>query len=94
MTISATPNPVGLNLTLRPYQQQALTWMKHREVVHVGLRPIDIKYTMYHFKEEDAPKDKQEFPHKVYFDVKSGHVTTTAPLAKPLPLGGLLADEM
>lgn len=73
--LKESPQPSGLNLTLRQYQSQGLSWMLERETRYPRVRDIDIRYEAF---DTDKP---------VYVNRNSRIVTLKRPQCPEFPLG-------
>ncbi|ORX36723.1 SNF2 family N-terminal domain-domain-containing protein [Kockovaella imperatae] len=103
--LEETDPPSTFLYTLRPYQKQALTWMRAREkgdesVREQSLHPL---WEEYAFRTEHAAgepitivddDDEIDPGRKFYWNPYSGELSLTFPTSKTHSKGGILADAM
>ncbi|TPX58926.1 hypothetical protein SpCBS45565_g07864 [Spizellomyces sp. 'palustris'] len=86
------PRP-GLNIELRGYQKQALSWMMAKEnlTTDTSAHSIHPLWEEYTFPKVETDIEGEE---KFYFNPYTGELTTEFPSAADRTRGGILADEM
>ncbi|KAL7425072.1 DNA helicase rad5 [Cryptotrichosporon argae] len=104
--LEETDPPDTFLYTLRPYQKQALTWMKSREAGDSHLRDsnntLHPLWEEYAFKKEQQPGEPIEIEddediaddRKFYYNPYSGELSREFPRSQNLSRGGILADAM
>jgi DNA repair protein RAD5 len=103
--LEETEPPDTFTYTLRPYQKQALTWMRSREagdssLRDQGLHPLWEEYAFRLERAHDAPieveddDDTIDPSRKFYWNPYSGELSLTFPTSNTMSKGGILADAM
>ncbi|ORX56292.1 hypothetical protein DM01DRAFT_1366733 [Hesseltinella vesiculosa] len=95
--ISPMQQPSTMALTLKSYQQRALSWMVAKESVQQD-NDIDVRSMHPLFEAYDFPTDpagsQHDQPKQFYLNPYSGGLTLDFPETNSRERGGILADEM
>ncbi|KAI8065723.1 SNF2 family N-terminal domain-containing protein [Gongronella butleri] len=101
--IAPMEQPKSLALTLKPYQQRALSWMVAKESINQEDHGVDVRsmhplYQAYTFPIDSSPangsQQEVDTPTTFYFNPYNGDLTLDFPETNAQERGGILADEM